>query len=125
MSSSPDAEPTFEFLPEVATEAAALPEAVRREIARIVVELHRDPHLGEPMDDRPPRILQGCRKVRFDEPGHRGKPRYRLVYRNEPTDGAPGRMVVLAIAERRNMIAYSKAAARQTRRAGAQQVRRS
>jgi hypothetical protein len=114
----------FEFLPEVAAEAKALPEDIRREIARIVVELHSNPYLGDSMDDRPPRVLQGCRKVRFDVPGHRGKPRYRLIYRNEPSDGAVGLMVVLSIGERRNMIAYANAAARFTKREARGHVRR-
>jgi hypothetical protein len=125
----PDSRPAehrFEFLPEVLAEAQALEEDVRRAIARLVVELHANPWLGEPMDDRPPRVLEGCRKVRFDVEGRRGKPRYRLVYRNEPSDGAVGVMAVLAIGERRNMIAYAKAAGRLTRRLqdeGLRQVR--
>lgn len=76
------------------------------------------------MDDRPPKVLRRCRKLRFDVPAHRGKPRYRLVYRNKPSDGAVGVMVVLAVGERRNMIAYANAAARATRRAAGDRVRR-
>ncbi|MDX6671122.1 MAG: hypothetical protein QOI91_1485 [Solirubrobacteraceae bacterium] len=68
------------------------------------------------MDDRWPANLEGSRKVRFDVPEWTGKPRYRLVYRNEPDDGAVGVMVVLAIAERRKMIAYARASARWQRR---------
>lgn len=119
-----DREHDFELLPEVLAEARELPEDVRRALARLIVELHADPYRGDPMDDRPPRVLRGCRKVRFDVPDHPGKPRYRLVYRNEPSDGAVGRMVVLAIGERRNMIAYANAAARTTRRAAGEQLRR-
>ena len=33
--------------------------------------------------------LSNCRRVRFDIPTHKAKPRFRLIYRNEPTDGAP------------------------------------
>ena len=61
------------------------------------------------MGDKPPRVLQGCRKVRFDEPGWKGKPRYRFVYRNEPSDGAPAKSVVLAIGRRDRMMAYAQA----------------
>ena len=67
------------------------------------------------------------RKIRFDAPDHRGKPGYRLIYRNEPSDGAIGLMVVLAVGERRGMIAYAKAAARLSQRLeaeGRRQVRR-
>lgn len=112
----------FEFLPEVAEEASALSEELRRVIAGIVVDLHDNPWQGELMDDRWPENLAGSRKVRFDEPRWKGKPRYRLVYRNEPSDGAVQVMVVLAIARRENMIAYARASARLARRA-ARQVR--
>ena len=77
-----------------------------------MVELHRNPHYGELMGDKPPRVLKGCRKVRFDEPDWSSKPRYRFVYRNEPADGAPAASVVLAIGRRDRMIAYAKAARR-------------
>lgn len=113
MSSSPEAEPhQVEALAEATADANELDEAMRREVARIVVELHGNPYHGELMGDKPPRVLQGCRKVRFDEPGWKGKLRYRFVYRNEPTDGAPAKSVVLAIGRRDRMIAYAKAARR-------------
>lgn len=112
MSASPSADLEVEALLDATADANQLEEALRREIARIVVELHRNPYLGELMGDKPPRILRGCRKVRFDEPGWRGKRRYRLIYRNEPTDGAPAVAVVLAIGRRDRMIAYAKAAQR-------------
>jgi len=125
--SSPSGEYDFEFLPEVQAEVVDLPEEIRRQIARLVVALHSDPYRGDLMDNRRPQILTGCRKIRFDAPDHRGKPRYRLIYRNEPSDGAIGLMVVLAVGERRGMIAYAKAAARLSQRLeaeGRRQVRR-
>ena len=73
---------------------------------------HGNPHHGELMGDKPPRVLKGCRKVRFDEPGWKGKPRYRFVYRNEPDDGASAKSLILAIGRRDRMIAYAKAARR-------------
>lgn len=112
MSGSPETELTVEALPEAATDANQLDENLRREIARIVVEIHGNPHHGELMGDKPPRVLEGCRKVRFDEPEWHRKPRYRLVYRNEPSDGAPATAVILAIGRRDRMIAYAKAARR-------------
>lgn len=112
MGSSPEAEHKVEALAEATADANQLEEALKREIARIVVELYSNPHHGELMGDKPPRVLRGCRKVRFDEPDWRGKPRYRFVYRNEPTDGAPAASVVLAIGRRDRMIAYAKAARR-------------
>lgn len=112
MSNSPEPELTVEAFQEAAADANQLDESLKREVARIAVELHRNPHYGELMGDKPPRILKGCRKVRFDEPGWHRKPRYRLVYRNEPDDGAPARAVILAVGRRDRMIAYAKAARR-------------
>jgi hypothetical protein len=113
LNGSPETERhTVEALAEATADAKGLDEVLRREVARIVVDLHGNPHCGELMGDRPPRVLRGCRKVRFDEPGWTGKPRYRFVYRNEPEDGAPAKSVVLAIGRRDRMIAYAKAARR-------------
>jgi hypothetical protein len=112
LGSSQGAEHKVEALAEATADANQLDETLKREVARIVVELHGNPHYGELMGDKPPRVLKGCRKVRFDEPDWRGKPRYRFVYRNEPNDGAPATSVVLAIGRRDRMIAYAKAARR-------------
>jgi hypothetical protein len=113
LSGSPEAERhEVEALAEVTADANELGESLRREVARIVVELHVNPHHGELMGNKPPRVLKGCRKVRFDEPGWKGKPRYRFVYRSEPLDGAPSTSVVLAIGRRDRIIAYAKAARR-------------
>jgi hypothetical protein len=106
----------FEFLGEVQDDANRLDDDLRRAVAEIVVALHANPYLGELMDDRWPQNLERCRKVRFDRPGWTGKPRYRLIYRNEPTDGAVSTMVVLAIERRSNMIAYARASSRLARR---------
>jgi hypothetical protein len=113
LSSSPEGDRhQVEALAEAAADANGLDQALKREVARIVVEMHGNPHLGELMGDKPPRVLKGCRKVRFDEPGWKGGLRYRFAYRNEPSDGAPAKSVVLAIGRRDRMIAYAKAARR-------------
>lgn len=115
--SSRTADHEVEFLPETVQDANDLEDVeLRRQIARVAVELHRNAHLGELMGDKPPRILQGCRKIRFDLPGWHRQPRYRLVYRNEPGDGAVETVAVLAIGRRDRMIAYTKASARLRRR---------
>lgn len=105
-----------ELLEDTVAETNALELDVRREVAKLVVGLHSDPYRGDLMDERPPRILRGCRKVRFDLPGRSGKPRFRLVYRNEPEDGAVARVCVLAIGPRADMVAYARAASRLTER---------
>jgi hypothetical protein len=117
LTSSPEADDyVCEFLPEVQDDADQLDEELRTVIAGIVVELHRNPHLGEPMDDRWPENLAGARKIRFDKPTWKRKPRYRFVYRNEPSEGAVAKMVVLAIGRRDRMVAHAKASARLARR---------
>ena len=112
MNGSPEDEHKVEVLAEATVDANQLDEVLKRQVAAIVVGLHGNPHYGELMGDKPPRELRGCRKIRYDEPGWRGKPRYRFVYRNAPTDGAPATSVVLAIGRRDRMIAYAKAARR-------------
>jgi hypothetical protein len=117
--SSPESSPAdhrVEFLPETVEDANRLGLDLRREIARLVIELSKNVHLGELMGDRPPRILKGCRKVRFDLPEWGDKPRYRLVYRNEPTDGAVAVASVLAIGRRDRMVAYARASSRLRKR---------
>jgi hypothetical protein len=112
LGSSPEADHNVEALAEAKADANQLNEALKRVVAGIVIELHGNPHHGEQMGDKPPRVLRGCRKVRFDESDWRGKPRYRFVYRNEPSDGAPATSLILAIGRRDRMIAYAKAARR-------------
>jgi hypothetical protein len=121
-SGSPARDVTFEFLPEVQDDANRLDEDLRRAVAEIVIALHKNPWLGELMDDRWPQNLEGCRKIRFDKASWKRKPRYRLVYRNEPSDGAVGTMVVLAIEQRSTMIAYAQASSRLARREAAKRT---
>lgn len=66
-------------------------EAMKRRVAQLLVECRRNPYAGELMGAGRHPGLADCRRVRFDVPTRRGKPRFRLIYRNEPTDGAPGR----------------------------------
>lgn len=41
-----------------------------------------------------------CRRVRFDVPGREGKARFRLIYRNQRTDGAAAECQWLTVAPR-------------------------
>ena len=47
MGSSPDVEHKVEALAEATADANQLDETLKREVARIVVELHGNPHRGE------------------------------------------------------------------------------
>jgi len=53
--------------------------------------------------------LANCRRVRFDTPTQKGKPWFRLIYRNEPSDGAPAECHWLTVAPRAGLRAHRKA----------------
>ncbi len=81
-----------------------------RAALRLAGELKENPWLGVQMRARRGlEELAECRRVPFDRDGWIGKPRFRLVYRNEPSDGAPHIVAILAAAERRNLGAYRRA----------------
>jgi hypothetical protein len=84
-------------------------EALKRRIAELLVECKGNPFIGEPMGPGLHPELADCRRVRFDVPTHKGKPRFRLIYRNEPTDGAPAKCRWLTIAPRAGLRAHRKA----------------
>lgn len=84
-------------------------EALKRRIAELLVECKGNPFIGELMAPGLHPELADCRRVRFDVPTHKGKPRFRLIYRNEPTDGAPGKCRWLTIAPRGGLRAHRKA----------------
>lgn len=66
-------------------------------------ELRRRPRVGD---------LTGLCRVAFDEPSWRDKPRYRVVYRNEPDDGVVEVVAVVAVGLRERLDAYRIAASR-------------
>jgi hypothetical protein len=73
-------------------------------------ELKENPWLGDEMRARRGlEELRNCRRIRFDKKDWADKPRFRLVYRNEPADGAPHVVAVIAAAERTNLGAYRRA----------------
>jgi len=101
---SDDAVEDIKALPERQVQLAAL---------RAARDLGENPHLGEPLRNRL-RIgdLSKCRLVRFDRAKRRGKPRFRLVYYNDPDDGSIAVVRVIAVALRAQLEAYKQAAAR-------------
>lgn len=84
-------------------------EALKRRIAELLVECKSNPFIGEPMGAGLHSELANCRRVRFDIPNHKGKPRFRLIYRNEPADGAPAECHWLTVAPRAGLRAHRKA----------------
>jgi hypothetical protein len=90
-------------------EYAAEAEALKQRIAELLVGCKGNPFLGEVMGRGLHPELANCRRVRFDIPSHSGKPRFRLIYRNEPIDGAPAECRWLAVAPRAGLRAHRKA----------------
>lgn len=84
-------------------------ELLRRRIAELFLECEANPHAGEMMGSGRHPELADCRRIRFDIDTHKGKPRFRLIYRNEPTDGAPAKCIWLAVGPRAGLRAHRKA----------------
>jgi hypothetical protein len=84
-------------------------EALKRRIAELLIECKRNPFIGELMGRGLHPELANCRRVRFDIPTHKAKPRFRLIYRNEPTDGAPSECHWLTVAPRAGLQAHRRA----------------
>ena len=98
---------------------------VAREALRLVLALRANPWLGDDPRERYDLLpLRDCRRLRFDRPDWPGKPRFRIVYRNEPHDGAPEVVRVWAIGPRDELTAYARAAARITRERARQSRRK-
>lgn len=93
-----------------ATQAArAEVDSLKRRIAELFLGCQANPHVGELMGLGRHRELADCRRIRFDIETHKGKPRFRLIYRNEPSDGAPAKCLWLAIGPRAGLRAHRKA----------------
>ncbi len=84
-------------------------EALKRRIAELLVECKANPFIGELMGAGLHPELADCRRVRFDISTQKGKPRFRLIYRNQPADGAPAECHWLTIAPRAGLRAHRKA----------------
>ncbi len=77
---------------------------------RLAGKLKENPWLGDEMRARRGlEELKDCRRIRFDRDDWTDKPRFRLIYRNEPSDGAPHVVAILAAAPRANLGAYRRA----------------
>jgi hypothetical protein len=91
----------------------AIDARLARVVAELVRELYSDPRLGREMPQRLRlEVLKDCRKVPFDLPSRKDKPRFRLVYRNDPSDGSVAVVTVLAVGPRSDLEAYRRAASR-------------
>ena len=100
--------------PEAREDVNALPDRAHRLAAvRVIVALQENPWLGAELRERA-RVgdLRGLRRVAFDVPGWNDKPRYRVVYRNEPDDVIVEIVAVIAVGRRERLAAYREAAVR-------------
>lgn len=96
------------------TDIAALPSRELKLAAlRLALALRDDPFLGEPLRHRlGVGDLTGCRRIAFDQPTWTEKPRYRLIYRNDPNDGSSAVVQVISVGLREKLEAYRAAVAR-------------
>jgi plasmid stabilization system protein ParE len=83
---------------------------LKKEAVRLVLSLAENPKRGEPLYARvgTETIAEG-RRIRFDRPGYRGKPRFRIVYDLLPNEGNPERALVYIIAEREHVYTIANA----------------
>ena len=75
--------------PEVESDLRGLgdDEVVKRAL-ELMLSLREEPRAGNQLRERyNMRVLGGCRSIRFDRTGWQGRPRYRLVFENEPSYG--------------------------------------
>lgn len=84
-------------------------DSLKRRIAELFLECEGNPHAGELMGSGRHPELADSRRIRFDIQSHKGKPRFRLIYRNEPSDGAPAQCLWLAVGPRTGLRAHRKA----------------
>lgn len=84
-------------------------DSLKRRIAELFLACEANPHVGELMGPGRHPELADCRRIRFDIETHKGKPRLRLIYRNEPSDGAPAKCLWLAVGPRAGLRAHRKA----------------
>jgi hypothetical protein len=61
-------------------------DALKCRIAELFLSCEANSYAGELMGAGRHPELANCRRVRFDIESHKGKPRFRLIYRNEPTE---------------------------------------
>lgn len=88
-------------------------DALRLAAVRVIVSLQENPWLGAELRARD-RVgdPSGLRRIAFDEPGWTDKPRYRIVYRNDPDDGVVEVVAVIAVGLRESLAIYKEATAR-------------
>lgn len=100
--------------PEARDDITALPtRALQLAAVRTISSLQDNPWAGAELRERF-RVgdLRGFRRVAFDESARADRPRYRVVYRNEPDDGTIEVVAVIAVGRRERLAAYREAAAR-------------
>jgi hypothetical protein len=95
---------------EISSDFTALPsEALRRRVLQLLVDLRTKPYLGQKLVDHPTLgDLSDCRKVYFDATKTQS-PRFRIVYRLQPTETAPTSIDIVVIGQRGNAAVYHEA----------------
>ena len=74
---------------------------LRRELVRLLARIEGEPRVGRPMRYRPGHeILADCHSPPFDLADWKGKDRFRIVYKIDPSIEAVDRVLVYAVGPR-------------------------
>lgn len=77
---------------------------------QVVADLQQGLRRGQPLDELAHTgDLSDCFKLYFDFPQHQGKPRYRLVYREQSGKYTVLNLQMVAVGKRANLDAYLRA----------------
>jgi hypothetical protein len=83
---------------------------LKRELVGQLVAIEQEPRSGRPMRRRPGyEILADCYSLTFDLPAWKKKPRFRIVFKLDPSVEAIHRVLVYAVGPRPNLEAYRRA----------------
>jgi hypothetical protein len=86
---------------------------LRKELVRQLVAIEHEPWIGRPMRRRPGyEILADCHSLTFDLRSRKKKPRFRIVFKLDPSVEAIHRVLVYAVGPRPDLEAYRRARAR-------------
>lgn len=103
--------PSLSMLPGFERDFDELPsDRTRKLTLQIIADLKQGDRKGQPLDELSHTgDLSDCFKLYFDFPEHQGRPRYRLVYREQAGKYTMVNLEMVAVGKRDNLDAYLRA----------------